>query len=89
MTPNPHCSTGVFVCLSLLLWFTDADLAEPILLVILYWIQTPGDPEEPSAPAAPSSLLGLQTEQDSHAWVRLLFSNNHKGFAGTKIEPHL
>ena len=81
LTPTPQCSAGVFVCLSLLLWFTDTDLAEPILLVILYWIRAPGDPEEPSAPAAPSRSPGLQTEQDIHGWVRLLFSKNHEGFA--------
>lgn len=84
LTPTPQCSTGVLVCLSLLLWFSDTDLAEPILLVILYWIPAPGHPEEPSAPPAPSSSAGLQTEQDIHAWVRLLFTKNHKGFAGTK-----
>lgn len=35
--------TPQHLCLSLLLWFTDTDLAEPILLVILYWIWSPGD----------------------------------------------
>lgn len=87
--PIRWCSTGVFVCLSLLLWFTDTDVAEPILLVILCWIRAPGDPEEPSTPAASSSSLGSQTEEDIHAWVRLLFSTNHEGFAATKIESRL
>lgn len=76
------------LCLSRLLWFTDTDLAEPILLVILYWILAPGDSQEPSAPAALSSSLGSQTK-DIHAWVRLLFSNNHEGFVSTKIESCL
>lgn len=81
-----QCSAGVSVCQSFFQWFTDTDLAEPILLVILYWIRAPGDPEEPSFPAAPSSMQGSQIDKDIHAWVRLLFSKNHKGFAGTKKE---
>ena len=61
--PIPQCSAGVFVCLSLLPWFTDTDLAEPILLVILCWIQAHGDPEEPSTLAASSSSLGYSRQE--------------------------
>lgn len=59
LTPTPQCSAGVLVCLSLPLWFSDTDLAEPILLVILYWIQAPGDPEEPPRFRSPLLFTGL------------------------------
>lgn len=65
-------STPQHLCLSPLLWFTDADLAEPPLLLILCWIQTPGQSEGPSMFAAPASSPDLQTGQDVHAWVCFL-----------------
>lgn len=77
--------TPQHLCLSLLLWFTDTDLAEPILLVILYWICSPGG----GAYGPLLSSPGLQTEQDIHAWAHFLFTNSYETFAATKTVSRL
>lgn len=73
---------GVKACI---VWFTETDLATSILVVIFCWIQAPADSEKPSAHTPPL----FTGHQDVHAWVRVLFSNNHTTFASTKAESRL